>query len=169
MVAPGSKGVIAMGERDFHPLSANFLLAQWLPSHWANYAAGKANVDQKADPADWRVARTVFVADDEKVAPRYGRHDAQSPYRCYWRMMGKKMRVSGRQIVFKMHPGQDDGQLTDDYLVERLVLCGTVNHVVDQILELREQAGSSARSSTPVWTGSIPSSRDARWSSWRPR
>ena len=141
VVAPGSKGVIAMGERDFHPLSANFLLAQWLPSHWANYSAGKANVGQKADPADWRVARTIFVADDEKVALRYGKHDPNSPYRYYWRMMGKKMRFSGRQIVFKTHPGQDDAQLTDDYLVERLVLCGTVNHVVDQILELREQAG----------------------------
>jgi len=141
VVAPGSKGVIAMGERDFHPLSANFLLAQWLPSHWNNYAAGKRKAGRTADPADWRIARTVFVADDEKVALRYGRQDASSPYRYYWRMMGKKMRFSGRQIVFKTHPDQDDAELTDDYLVERLVLCGTVNSVVDQILALREQAG----------------------------
>ena len=142
VVAPGSKGVIAMGERDFHPLSANFLLAQWLPSHWNNYAAGKRKAGRTADPADWRIARTVFVADDEKVALRYGRQDASSPYRYYWRMMGKKMRFSGRQIVFKTHPDQDDAELTDDYLVERLVLCGTVNSVVDQILALREQAGN---------------------------
>jgi len=141
VVAPGSKGVIAMGERDFHPLSANFLLAQWLPSHWNNYAAGKRKAGRTADPADWRIARTVFVADDEKVALRYGRQDTSSPYRYYWRMMGKKMRFSGRQIVFKTHPDQDDAELTDDYLVERLVLCGTVNSVVDQILALREQAG----------------------------
>ena len=141
VVAPGSRGVIAMGERDFHPLSANFLLAQWLPSHWNNYAAGKRKAGRTADPADWRIARTVFVADDEKVALRYGRQDASSPYRHYWRMMGKKMRFSGRQIVFKTHPDQDDAELTDDYLVERLVLCGTVNSVVDQILALREQAG----------------------------
>jgi alkanesulfonate monooxygenase SsuD/methylene tetrahydromethanopterin reductase-like flavin-dependent oxidoreductase (luciferase family) len=141
VVAPGSKGVIAMGERDFHPLSANFLLSQWLPSHWANYAAGKRNAGAKADPADWRIARTIFVADDDKVAARYGRDDPASPYRYYWRMMGKKMRYSGRQIVFKTHPAQDDATLTDDYLVERLVLCGTVETVVDQILALREEVG----------------------------
>jgi hypothetical protein len=41
VVAPFSKGVIAMGERDFHPLSANFLLSKWLPSHWTNYVEGK--------------------------------------------------------------------------------------------------------------------------------
>jgi hypothetical protein len=41
VVAPFSKGVVAMGERDFHPLSANFLLPHWLKTHWANYAEGK--------------------------------------------------------------------------------------------------------------------------------
>jgi len=35
----------------------------------------------------------------------------------------------------------DDRQLTDDYLVDRLVLCGTVNSVADQILALREEVG----------------------------
>src|SRR3982750_1702187 len=62
--APHSKGVIAMGERDFHPLSANFLLPHWLSSHWKNYSLGKANRKERANPADWRVARTIFVADD---------------------------------------------------------------------------------------------------------
>ena len=141
VVAPGSKGIIAMGERDFHPLSANFLLPQWLPSHWQNYAIGKRNAGKTADPAEWRVARTIFVADDDKVALRYGRQDANSPYRYYWRMLGRKMRFSNRQIVFKTHPAQSDGELTDDYLVDRLVLCGTVNRVVEQILALREQIG----------------------------
>jgi alkanesulfonate monooxygenase SsuD/methylene tetrahydromethanopterin reductase-like flavin-dependent oxidoreductase (luciferase family) len=56
-------------------------------------------------------------------------------------MLGKKMRFSNRHIVFKTRPEQDDAELTDDYLVDRLVLCGTVNHVVDQILALREQSG----------------------------
>ena len=36
-----------MGKRDFHPLSANFLLAQHLKSHWTNYAKGKAEAGQQ--------------------------------------------------------------------------------------------------------------------------
>jgi alkanesulfonate monooxygenase SsuD/methylene tetrahydromethanopterin reductase-like flavin-dependent oxidoreductase (luciferase family) len=141
VVAPASKGVIAMGERDFHPLSANFLLSRWLPSHWENYAAGKRRAGREADRADWRIARTIFVADDDKVALRYGKQDSNSPYRYYWRMLGQKMRVSNRQIVFKTHPEQDEAELTDDYLVDRLVICGTVNRVVDQILALHEEVG----------------------------
>ncbi len=141
VVAPFSKGVIAMGERDFHPLSANFLLAQWLPSHWTNYVEGKRRAGVTAKVADWRVARTIFVADDEKVAQNYGRRDANSPYRYYWNMLLRKMMISKRHIIFKTSETQDDRELTDDYMVDRLVLCGTVNSVVDQILKLREAIG----------------------------
>src|SRR5205823_14502770 len=61
VVAPHSKGVIAMGERDFHPMSANFLLSKWLPSHWTNYAQGKQKAGQVASPEDWRIDRKSGV------------------------------------------------------------------------------------------------------------
>jgi alkanesulfonate monooxygenase SsuD/methylene tetrahydromethanopterin reductase-like flavin-dependent oxidoreductase (luciferase family) len=141
VVAPFSKGVIAMGERDFHPLSANFLLAKWLPSHWANYSEGKRKAGQTPDPADWRVARTIFVADDDNVARRYGRDDPQSPYRYYWRMLLHKMTRGNRQGVFKNDFSQPDSILTEDYILDNQVICGTVNKVVDEILKLRETAG----------------------------
>ena len=141
VVAPFSKGVIAMGERDFHPLSANFLLSKWLPSHWTNYSEGKRKAGQTPDPADWRVARTIFVADDEKVARRYGRDDPNSPYRFYWKMLHTKMTLGGRQGVFKESQSQPDAELTEDYVLDRLVIYGTVNKVVDEILRLREEAG----------------------------
>jgi len=141
VVAPFSKGVIAMGERDFHPLSANFLLSKWLPSHWTNYVEGKRKAGLVADPADWRVARTIFVADDDKVALRYGRTDSSSPYRYYWNLLLNKMMLSKRHGIFKTHQEQDDSELTDDYMVDRLVICGSVNKVVDDILKLREETG----------------------------
>ncbi len=49
MVAPFSPGVVLMGKRDFHPLSANFLLAKHLKSHWENYRKGKAEVGAEAE------------------------------------------------------------------------------------------------------------------------
>jgi len=39
-----------------------------VPSHWANYAEGKRRAGRIADPAHWRIARTLFVDDDDKVA-----------------------------------------------------------------------------------------------------
>ena len=141
VVAPFSKGVVAMGERDFHPLSANFLLPHWLKTHWANYAEGKKKAGVKPDPAEWRVARTVFVADDDKVAASYGRHDANSPYRFYYKQLQTKLTKARRHAVFKERLDQPDEEITDDFVLDRLCIYGTVNKVVDQLLALREQVG----------------------------
>ncbi len=141
VVAPFSKGVVIMGERDFHPLSANFLLPHWLKTHWTNYAEGKSKVGAKPDPADWRVARTVFVADDDKVAASYGRHDANSPYRFYYRQLQTKLTKAGRHAVFKERMDQPDHEITYEFVLDRLCIYGTVNKVVDEILALREQVG----------------------------
>jgi len=141
VVAPFSKGVIAMGERDFHPLSANFLLPHWLKTHWTNYAEGKTKAGVKPDPAEWRVARTVFVADDDKVAASYGRHDANSPYRFYYKQLQTKLTKAGRHAVFKERMDQPDSEITYEFVLDRLCIYGTVNKVVDQILALREQVG----------------------------
>jgi alkanesulfonate monooxygenase SsuD/methylene tetrahydromethanopterin reductase-like flavin-dependent oxidoreductase (luciferase family) len=141
VVAPHSKGAIAMGERDFHPLSANFLLPHWLPSHWQNYATGKAKAGQAADPGDWRVARTIFVADDDKTAERYGRADSGSPYRFYWEKLLGNMVRANRHVIFKLHEQEADSAVTLERLLGELVICGSASKVADELLALREQAG----------------------------
>src|SRR6478752_3681838 len=141
VVAPFSPGVVLMGKRDFHPLSANFLLPKHLKSHWTNYAKGKAEVGAKANIADWRVARTIFVADDDKVAARYGHDDASSPYRFYFEQMRAKMKRGNRLYVFKSHKEQSDDEITLDYVMQNCVTFGTVSKVVDEILKMREDTG----------------------------
>jgi len=141
VVAPFSPGVVLMGKRDFHPLSANFLLSKHLKSHWENYKKGKAEVGAEARTADWRVARAIFVADDDKVAARYGRHDEKSPYRFYYEQMRRKMERGKRLYVFKAYKDQPDQEITPDWVMDHCVMYGTVNKVVDQILALREEIG----------------------------
>jgi alkanesulfonate monooxygenase SsuD/methylene tetrahydromethanopterin reductase-like flavin-dependent oxidoreductase (luciferase family) len=141
VLAPFSPGVIAMGRRDFHPLSANFLLSKWLKTHWQNYAEGKSQVGAKPEAKDWRVARTIFVADDEQTAAAYGRFDRSSPYLHYYGQIYKKLIRSKRLFVMKLEKEQPDDQVTLDFIMDELVIFGTVNSVVDKILALREQIG----------------------------
>jgi alkanesulfonate monooxygenase SsuD/methylene tetrahydromethanopterin reductase-like flavin-dependent oxidoreductase (luciferase family) len=141
VVAPFSKGVIAMGSKDFHPMSANFLLPQWVATHWPNYVEGKQSVGAVASPDDWRVARTVFVADDPAVAEAYGRADAASPYRYYYGKMLGKMRTLGRLGLFKTSRDQPDEEITLDHVLDSLVICGTPDSVAEQVLALREETG----------------------------
>jgi alkanesulfonate monooxygenase SsuD/methylene tetrahydromethanopterin reductase-like flavin-dependent oxidoreductase (luciferase family) len=141
VVAPFSPGVVLMGKRDFHPLSANFLLSKHLKSHWENYRKGKAEAGQEADVADWRVARAIFVHDEDKVAARYGRHDAKSPYGFYFAQMLAKMKRGKRLYVFKSHKDQPDEEITHEWVMDHCVIHGSVNKVVDAILALREEIG----------------------------
>jgi alkanesulfonate monooxygenase SsuD/methylene tetrahydromethanopterin reductase-like flavin-dependent oxidoreductase (luciferase family) len=141
VVAPFSPGVVQMGKRDFHPLSANFLLSKHLKSHWENYCKGKAEAGVEPNTADWRVARAICVNEDEKVAARYGRDDANSPYRFYYEQMRAKMKRGKRLYVFKSHKEQPDEEITHDYVMEHCVIHGGVSKVVDQILALREEIG----------------------------
>jgi alkanesulfonate monooxygenase SsuD/methylene tetrahydromethanopterin reductase-like flavin-dependent oxidoreductase (luciferase family) len=122
-------------------MSANFLLAHWLPSHWANYQQGKARAGKTADPADWRVARTIFVADDDKTAERYARTDPASPYRYYWDKLRGNMMRAKRHVIFKKDEKEDDSAVTLERLLNELVICGTPAKVADEILRLRETAG----------------------------
>ena len=141
VVAPFSKGVTEMGKKDFHPISANFLFDKWAATHWANYEEGCVAAGRKADPGDWRIARTIFVADDETVAEAYGKTDTNSPYRFYYSQLLYKLTKGGRQAVFKHHKDEPDDAITLDRVMDDLVICGGVDSVVDQILALREVTG----------------------------
>lgn len=141
VLSPGSQGVIAMGRRDFHPLSANFLLPKWLPSHWNNYVEGKVQVGETAHRDDWRVARTLFVADDDKTAAAYGGGDPRSPYAFYFRQLLQKLRRSKRLFVFKTHRDEADSMVTLERVMDACVICGTVGQVVDRILALHHEIG----------------------------
>ncbi|MDF3011677.1 MAG: limB 2 [Burkholderiales bacterium] len=91
--------------------------------------------------ADWRVAKSIFVADDEATAKRYG-HGAQGPYHFYFKQLIRKLvGLGGRGNLFKLDPGEADASITAETMTPRLVIAGTVNSVVEQILAFREKVG----------------------------
>jgi alkanesulfonate monooxygenase SsuD/methylene tetrahydromethanopterin reductase-like flavin-dependent oxidoreductase (luciferase family) len=139
-VAPFSQGVTEMAKRGWQPISANFLLPQWVKTHWPKYVEGRSAVGAQAAPAEWRVAKSIFVADDEQVAQRYGR-GAEGPYSFYFKQLSRKLVGGGRSNLFKADQSQPDSDITPDYLTRKLVIAGTVDSVVDQLLAFREQIG----------------------------
>ena len=102
---------------------------------------GKESAGETASTADWRIARTVFVADDAGVAEAYGRGDANSPYRYYYGKMLGKMRRLGRLGLFKTSREQPDEEITLDGVLDDLVIAGSPDSVAEQILAFREQTG----------------------------
>jgi alkanesulfonate monooxygenase SsuD/methylene tetrahydromethanopterin reductase-like flavin-dependent oxidoreductase (luciferase family) len=140
-VAPHSKGVTEAAKRGWTPISANFLLPEWMASHWPKYAEGRSAVGAEPKTSDWRVAKSIFVADDDKVAERYGR-SAEGPYHFYFKQLVRKLvGFGGRSNLFKLDQNQPDSEITADYVTRKLVIAGSVSSVVDQILAFREKTG----------------------------
>lgn len=139
-VAPFSKGVTEAAARGWDPISANFLMPQWVASHWPKYVEGCERVGRPADPANWRVARSVFVADDLETAKRYAT-DPDSPYRFYYSQLFTKLVKHGRANLFKEYRDQPDDEVTLDHVCERLIIWGTPDKVADELLAFREETG----------------------------
>ncbi|MSO81179.1 MAG: LLM class flavin-dependent oxidoreductase [Alphaproteobacteria bacterium] len=128
------------GARGFHLLSADTLPATALAAQRQSHAKGCAAAGKPANPRDWRVARTIFVADDAATARRYGKDGSDSPYRAY------HLRAAARLA----RAGHRDGAVDADRLVDAQVIAGTPDEVVEAIAALRAQAGPFG---TLVYTG----------------
>ena len=139
-VAPFSKGVTEMAKRGWQPISANFLMPEWVKSHWPKYVEGREEVGAVAHPNEWRIAKSIFVADDEATAKRYGLEEG-GPHHFYFKQLVRKLVNGGRSNLFKTDPNMDDALVTPEYVANKLVFAGTVNSVVDQILAFREYVG----------------------------
>jgi alkanesulfonate monooxygenase SsuD/methylene tetrahydromethanopterin reductase-like flavin-dependent oxidoreductase (luciferase family) len=139
-VAPFSKGVGEAAARGWDPISANFLMPKWVASHWPSYAEGCARGGRRADPAAWRVAKSVFVADDDATARDYAM-GPDSPYRFYYTQLVTKLKKNGRAELFKTDRAQSDDSVTPDSVCEKLIIHGSPAKVAEELLAFREEVG----------------------------
>jgi alkanesulfonate monooxygenase SsuD/methylene tetrahydromethanopterin reductase-like flavin-dependent oxidoreductase (luciferase family) len=140
VVEPHSRSAAEAAVRGWGIISANFLLPQWVRSHWDVYAGAWSGEGGAPDRASWRVAKTVLVADDDRTAREYG-FGPQSPYRHYYDQLGFKLVRAGRANLCKADPDLPDSAVTTDTIVEQLVIAGTVSQVVEELLAFREEIG----------------------------
>ena len=140
-VAPHSKGVTEAAKRGWAPVSANFLLPEWVASHWPRYQEGCTAIGKAANGREWRVAKSIFVADDERTAKDYG-HGPKGPYYFYFKQLIRKLvGAGGRGNLFKLDQAEPDSSITAETMTPKLVIAGTVQSVADQILAFREKVG----------------------------
>ena len=143
-ILPNSNGIAAAAARGWAPISANFVQPWVVKTHWPKYVEGCARAGREARGEDWRVAKSIFVADDETTLRRMTR-DPGNPFAYYFRNLQRKAQATRGSALFKHEPSVPDAALTDEYLVSQLLIAGTVNEVVDKLQAFREQAGPFGR------------------------
>jgi alkanesulfonate monooxygenase SsuD/methylene tetrahydromethanopterin reductase-like flavin-dependent oxidoreductase (luciferase family) len=148
-IRPDSRGPYTAGARGWTGISAAYVGAYVVKAHIQSYLEGRRSAGLSDDSSGWRVARSVFVADDEATARRYA-HSEDGPHGFYFNVMRAKLAKAGALDIMRDFPGQPDSELTTGRCLERLVIAGTPQSVADQILEFRDEVGEFG---TLLYTG----------------
>ena len=148
-IRPEGRGPHAAGERGWTGISATYAGAYVVRAHIRSYLEGRRAAGLSADASGWRVARSIFVADDEAAARDYA-HREDGAHRFYFHVMRTKLAKGSALDVMRDYPGQPDSELATGRCIERLVIAGTPQSVADRILEFRDQVGAFG---TLLYTG----------------
>ncbi len=139
-IRPDSTGPRTAGSRGWTGISATYVGAYVVRAQIQSYLEGRRSAGLSADPSGWRVARSIFVADDEATARRYA-HREDGPHGFYFRVMRTKLASFGALDLLRDHPGQPDSELSLERCLERLVIAGTPESVADRIVAFRGEVG----------------------------
>lgn len=148
-VAPSSNGVREAAARGFGVLTPAFMAPEAVATHGVKVDEGAARGGFADGRSRWRVARLVFVADDERVARAYAR-GTDGPYHGFVESLVRKFVRGGRADVFKRDPSESDASVTPEAVLARTVICGTPRQVARELRELGDRVGGFG---TLLYTG----------------
>jgi alkanesulfonate monooxygenase SsuD/methylene tetrahydromethanopterin reductase-like flavin-dependent oxidoreductase (luciferase family) len=143
-IMPDSNGIAAAAARGWTPISANFVHPWVVKTHWPKYVEGCARAGREAKGDDWRVAKSIFVAEDDATVRRMTR-DPGNPFAYYFRNLLRKGQALRGTTLFKHEPSVPDAAVTDEYLTSQLLISGTANEVADRLHAFREFVGPFGR------------------------
>ena len=138
-VSANSETLVLAGERGYIPMSINFVPPRLLKTHWEAIEAGARRAGRKAERAEWRIARDVFVADTNAEARRQALTGPLArDYRDYFLRLLPKLR--GFEML-KTDPAMPDAEVTLEYLLDNIWIVGDPPTVTAKLAALRDEVG----------------------------
>ena len=139
-MSPSSGTMRLAAARGWDPISANFVGAWSVKSHWEAYADECGKRGKRPDPSRWRVARSVFVADSAAEAEEFVKRPGGA-FDYYYDYLFRIFDRAGMRALAVTEPGADPAALTPAELVDNLVIRGTPAQVAEGILAFRDEVG----------------------------
>lgn len=128
------------GERDWIPMSINFIPQDVLKTHWASVEEGAKKTGKTPNRSKWRIARDVYVAETTEEARKEVKEGtlARDFTDYFFRIVPK---IRGNLNIFKVDKSMPDSEVTPDYMIDNLWLVGSPDDVVEQIKRLYDHVG----------------------------
>ena len=139
-MSPKSGPAAIAGERGWGMISANFMPYINARTHWETYCEGAERSGVTADWRQWRLGRSIFVADTDEEAASYLARPNNSIwwyYDYFWRNLGSR----GMLGIFKPTPETPDADITVQRMLDDIVIKGGPQTVLDQLIEIVDAVG----------------------------
>ena len=140
VMSPKSKSAAQAGERGWGILSGNFAQLDSARTHWEQYVIGCERAGRRPDRKNWRIARSILVADTDAEARDYLAEDSNA-YECQFRFLVDDMNFFNLISVLKADPSVPDEAVTPKYCIDTLVISGSASTVLDQLVHVVDTVG----------------------------
>lgn len=153
-----SRGAFTAGERGYIPISANLVSPAVLKRQYEVYCEGAAKAGRPdPDRNEWRVARSIMVADTDAEAWDF----ARGCYSRSYQYMTDILKIGMVHDAMKIDEKMADDDINLSYVLENLCIIGSVSTVVDRLRDVIDISGGFGR----LLMISQDSDGDERW--WR--
>lgn len=135
--SPKSGASRVVAERDWIPISGNFVPSGFVASQWADYCNQRRDLGKRIDPENWRAGRSILVTDSDARAEEYVAQ-AEGGFRHYFhylRTLEAKRSIASPEERENYVANQVNEALEDQ------VLAGDADTVLDRLIAFRDEVG----------------------------
>jgi alkanesulfonate monooxygenase SsuD/methylene tetrahydromethanopterin reductase-like flavin-dependent oxidoreductase (luciferase family) len=126
------------GRRGYQPFAHCLIAGNVVADIWKTYEAAAREAGRQPQRADWKVARSIFLADSTPEARRRARSNSLGRnYEYIGRLFDKGL---GRKM-YKRDPAMSDADCNLDYLMGEQIIAGSPDEVLRHLLALIEETG----------------------------
>jgi len=136
--SPNSPTMRTAGRRGFQPFGHCLVPGNVLADLWKTYEAAAWEAGRQPRRADFKVARSIFLADTTADARRLARGNSLGKNFEY---IGRLFDKGGGRRVYKRDQGMSDADCNLDYLMGEQIIAGSPDEVLRRLLLLIEQTG----------------------------
>jgi alkanesulfonate monooxygenase SsuD/methylene tetrahydromethanopterin reductase-like flavin-dependent oxidoreductase (luciferase family) len=133
-----SASMVTAGRCGFQPFSHCLVTANVLADIWKNYADAAQAAGRQPSRADWKISRSIFLADTTREAVQRTRSNSLGQnYEYIGRLFDKGL---GRKI-YKRDLNMPDKDCNLDWLMTEQIIAGDVDEVLRRLLLMVEETG----------------------------
>ena len=137
-ISRGSYSMKYAGKKGYQPFGHCLITSNILAGLWETYEEAALEVGRQPDRADFKIARSIFLADTTEEAVRRAKSNSLGQnYEYIGRLFDKGL---GRGI-YKRDPDMSDADCNLDFLMTEQIIAGDVDEVLRRLLLMIEETG----------------------------